>query len=191
MRLFVAVTPPENAVADLDAFLEPRREAGAGLRWVSPSSWHVTLAFCAAFPERHLDDLDERLVRAARKRQPVTARFAGGGAFPDVSRAKVLWVGFDADDTEIARMATGARAAVAKAGGPVDGQRFRPHLTLARMGRPAEATPWVRLLDGYAGPSWAIQAIDLIASYLGEGVRGRPRYETVATYPIGQSDQDN
>ena len=187
MRIFVAITPPEGVIEDLDAFLDPRRDSGVGLRWVPPPFWHLTLAFCGAFPEHRLDELDERLARAAHKRHPVTARLLGGGAFPNAARAKVLWLGLDGDRTEITRMATGARAAIAKAGGAVDGQRFRAHLTLARMARPAETSRWVRLLDGYVGPTWTIDSIDLIASHLSEGDRGRPRYEVIGTYPVRAS----
>ena len=50
-------------------------------------------------------------------------------------------------------MATGARAAANKAGIALDGQRFRPHLTVARLRRPTEVSSWVRLLDTYEGPS--------------------------------------
>ena len=67
-------------------------------------------------------------------------------------------------------MATGARAAVAKSGAEVDGQRFRPHLTLARLNRPVEATKFVHLLDAYAGPAWTIEEIALVASRTSERV---------------------
>jgi 2'-5' RNA ligase len=99
----------------------------------------------------------------------------------------VLWAGLDVDDdgsTEISRMATGARAAANRAGVPVDGQRFRPHLTVARLGHPQEVTPWVRLLDSYRGPTWTVDRMTLVASYLGEGPRGRPRYEAVQEFPL-------
>ena len=88
----MAVAPPEAVVADLETFVEPRRESGAlpGLRWTSPEQWHVTLAFLAEVPDRALDDLVERLTRAARKRSPMSAQIAGGGAFPHVGKAKVL-----------------------------------------------------------------------------------------------------
>ncbi len=66
-------------------------------------------------------------------------------------------------------MATGARAAVAKSGAEVDGQRFKPHLTLARINRPVEASRFVRLLDAYAGPTWTVEELALVASYLGRG----------------------
>jgi 2'-5' RNA ligase len=185
--MFVAVVPPPEAVEDLDAFLDVRREAG-GFRWTPAEHWHLTLAFMAEVADRHRDDLEARLERAAGKRHPMTATLTGGGAFPNVGRARVLWAGAEVDDpVELDRLATGCRAAAAKAGAMIDGQRFRRHLTVARMGRPVEASNWVRLLDGYRGPGWPVDEVALVASHLGEGPRRRPRYETVATFTIGRA----
>jgi 2'-5' RNA ligase len=186
MRAFVAVVPPAEVVDHLDAFLDVRREAAA-YRWASVEQFHVTLAFLADVPDRRLDDLVERLGRAASRRTAFEAAVAGGGAFPNVGRAKVLWAGLALDDggrTELSRMSTGARAAANRAGVAVDGQRFRPHITVARLGQPGEATRWVRLLDGYHGPAWTVDRMTLVASYLGEGPRGRPRYEPVEEFRL-------
>ena len=186
MRLFVAITPPQEAVEDLDRFLAVRREAGPEMRWSPSELWHLTLAFCADFPERRLEELEERLARAAARRHSAEARLATGGAFPGVAHARVLWVGLDTDRTEVERMATGARAAVSKAGGRVDGQRFRPHLTLARLGHPGDVVRWARLLDTYDGPRWRLDRLELIASHLGEGPRRRPRYEVIGSWPLSE-----
>ena len=179
--MFAAVVPPPEVVEHLDAFLEVRRASGA-FRWVTVEQIHVTVAFLAEVPDRKLDDLVERLARAAARRTAFATAVAGGGAFPNPARARVLWAGLDLDDrghTELTRLATGARAAANRAGVPVDGQRFRPHVTLARLGHPEEVTSWVRLLDAYRGPAWTVDRLTLVASYLGEGPRGRPRYQPV------------
>ena len=187
MRLFVALVPPPSAVEHLDAFLEVRRSA-APFRWASAEQFHVTLAFLAEVEERRLDDLVERIGRAAARRTSFDTRIAGGGAFPNAGRARVLWAGLDLDEsghTELDRLATGCRAAANRAGIAVDGQRFRPHVTLARLGHPAEVSDWVRLLDTYAGPTWPVDRVALVASYLGEGPRRRPRYETLDELELG------
>lgn len=184
--MFVALTPPPDAVEHLDDFLDVRRAAAdvrwPDLRWATAEQLHLTLAFLAEVADRHLDELVERLGRAAARRTAFRARVAGGGAFPNVARARVLWAGLDLDErgrTELPRLATGARAAASKTGVAVDGQRFRPHLTVARLRRPAEVSSWVRLLDGYVGPEWTADRVALVESHLGEGPRGRPRYQVV------------
>ena len=195
MRLFVAVVPPEPVVEHLDEFLSVRRDPSdrdQGLRWTVPDQWHLTLAFMENVAERHLDDLVERLGRAAQRRTPFEIGFAGGGAFPNAGRAKVLWLGVTGEDaarTELDRLATGARAAATKAGAEVAGGKYRPHLTLARLGRPQEVTKWVRLLDAYAGPTWTAVEFVLIESHLGEGARRRPRHEVLETFDLRPADR--
>src|SRR6476661_2105768 len=128
--MFVAVQPPDDVLDHLDDFLDARRDA-ADFRWTLREHLHVTLAFLAEVPDRARDDLEARLERAAKRRTAFAAALAGGGAFPNVARARVLWTGLDLSDsarTEIARLATGARAAASKAGVAVDGARFTPHV---------------------------------------------------------------
>jgi 2'-5' RNA ligase len=90
----------------------------------------------------------------------------------------------DRDLEELRRLATGARAAAAKSGAEVDGGRFRPHVTLARLRRPTDVVRWLRLLDTYGSREWTVDTVALVRSHLGEGPRGRPRYEVVETFTI-------
>lgn len=185
-RMFVAVAPPDAAVEHLDEFLDVRRDAGE-LRWTVSEQFHLTVAFLADVPDRKLDDLAERLERAAKRRTAFETRLVGGGAFPNVVRARVIWAGLDLDDhgsTELSRLATGCRAAASRAGVEVDGARFKPHLTVARVRQPHDVSRWVRLLEAYAGPRWAVEEVSLVQSFLGQGPRGRPRYEIVGTFPL-------
>lgn len=189
MRLFAALLPPEQVVADLDAFLEVRREA-ARFRWTDREHLHVTLAFAGEVAEHRVDHLVEGLAAAASRRAVVRTRIAGGGAFPHAAGAKVLWAGLELDGpgrAEVDALAAGARTAMARGGASVDGMRFHPHVTVARLGRPQEVTRWVRLLDAYAGPPWSVDGVALVASHLGEGRRRRPRYEVVASVPVGSA----
>ncbi len=185
--MFVAVVPPDEVLDHLDEFLEPRR-GSADFRWVPREHLHLTLAFLAEVPDRRLDELEERLERAAGRRTPFDSAITGGGAFPNVGRARALYAGLDLGEggkVELGRLATGARAAAAKAGIAVDGARFKPHVTVARLRHPQEVTSWVRLLDAYGGPRFTVDTIELVASYLGQGPRHRPRYETRASFPLG------
>ncbi len=186
MRLFVAIVPPEEVLEDLAEHLGPRREAGPDLRWTDPQQWHLTLAFMAQVAERRLDDLGERLGRVARRHTPLVLRVAGAGCFPHVARARILFAGVEDPGAGLPDLARGVRGVAAKAGADPDGGRFRAHLTLARLPRPADATRWVRVLEGYAGPQWVADELTLVESHLGQGRGGRPRYEVVDTFALGR-----
>jgi 2'-5' RNA ligase len=185
MRMFVAVVPPVEVLENLAAFVEPRQDVDSPLRWVASEHWHLTLAFMSSVADRHLDELTERLTRAAHRRHPFELQLEGAGSFPNPARTKVLWTGVRGDTQHLEQLAVGARAAASKSGIEVDGAKFRPHLTLARLSRPVDVTKWLRVFDAYSGPSWQVTEIELIESHLGQGPRGRPRYQTVETFALG------
>jgi 2'-5' RNA ligase len=193
LRMFVAVVPPDDVVRRLDAGLAPYRAAllhsldgvEPAPRWTTTEQWHVTLAFLPSVPAAVLPDLTRRLQRIAARREALDLSLAGGGAFPQRSRARVLWVGVDA--AGLRELATAARAAATKAGTEVPGSaRFRGHVTVARLTQPCDASGWVEQLRGYRGPSWNASSIHLIRSHLGEGPGRRSRYETVATFELSR-----
>ena len=59
-----------------------------------------------------------------------------------------------------------------------------PHLTLARLGRPTDATRWVRVLDAYAGPAWLVDEVALVESHLPREKGHRPRHQVLARLPL-------
>ena len=191
MRVFLALRPPVEEVDRLDDFLDVRRDAGP-FNWTSAEQFHLTLAFLADVPEYRVDDLIEATAAAAARRTQFELSFGGGGAFPNPARAKVLWVGLRGDEqaeSELAALAAGVRGAAAHGGATVDGQRFRPHVTVARTGRPTPMDRWVRLLDSFSGSLWTADEVEVVQSHLGEGPRGRPRHEVLARLPLGSATE--
>jgi 2'-5' RNA ligase len=170
-RLFVAVVPPPDVIEHLEEFATPRRSRDDPLRWSDPQRWHITIAFMPAASESRYDNLAERLEAAATRRSPFELAIGGAGAFPDPIRAKVLVACITGDLDELNRLSAGARTAASTSGIAVDGGSFRPHLTLARVNPPIEASRWLRIFDLYRGPSWRVTEIELIESHLGGGSR--------------------
>ena len=184
MRLFVALVPPVHVVEHLDDFLDVRRDAGDGPRWSSPAQWHVTLAFMGSAPERVVEDLVDGVGLAAARSAPVEGGVAGGGCFPDVARARVLFAGVSGG-AALEPLARSVRSACSVVGAAPEGGEFRAHVTLGRFGRPVDATRWVRVLDTYAGPSWTATEVTVVSSHLPRERGHRPRHEVLARLPLG------
>ena len=189
VRAFLAVLPPEQILEDLDAYLQPRRDAdGPGAwRWTRVEQLHLTLAFMADLPDRCEDVLVEAAQAWAARQEPLPLHLSGAGAFPDPGRAKVLWVGVqpDAAAQELARWGRALRDLASHAGAQVDGMRFTPHVSVARSGRPQRAGRWVQALDAYRSAEFAVAEAALVVSHLGEGPRRTPRYEVRHRFPLG------
>jgi 2'-5' RNA ligase len=174
MRLFVALAPPAQAVADLNEACAPFRRLRADLRWTSTDAWHITLAFLGEVAEASLERLVPRLERGAQRHGSFGMSFGGAGAFPSAARANVLWSGVSGDRRALAELAQTVAAAARRAGAapPDAGRRFHPHLTLARCRAPVNVEEVVAGLDGYAGPAWHVGALYLIRSVLPLPPRG-------------------
>ena len=185
MRLFAAVLPPDEAVAELgravDRLMEP--EEAEGLRWTGPAGWHFTLAFYGDVPDEGVPELSRRLERAAARTAPFPLALRGGGHFG----GRALWVGASGDTAALRRLAERAGAAARKAGLDTEEHRhYRPHLTLARGSGTVDLKPFVATLDAFAGQEWTVGELALVRSRLpSSGVRGeRPRYEKVGGWAL-------
>lgn len=181
-RLFVALLPSDDAIADLDAAVVELREAWTTLRWTPPSMWHLTLAFFGDVVDEQAPELSTRLERAAARHVAPTLRFAGGGAFSRPARANIAYVGVDGSVAQLQGLADSCAAAGRRIGLAMEDRRYRPHLTLARAkGRaPVDVRPIVDRLDGYAGPTWTSSEIVLMRSHLGP----QPRHEPIDRWPL-------
>ncbi|WP_026163264.1 RNA 2',3'-cyclic phosphodiesterase [Kribbella catacumbae] len=183
MRLFVAVVPPVEVVEHLAEFADPRREyPDEDIRWSADETWHITLAFLGEVPEYKTDELAERLEVAAKRQKPFDLSLGRAGAFPGVADARVLWTGVRDESDALPHLAMVSRSAANKAGVTVDGRKFTPHLTLARLRRPMDVVRWVRIFDTYQGPAWTAESVQLISSRLGEGPSRGAAYDTVGEW---------
>ncbi len=206
MRLFVAIVPPEPAVAGLSAALAPLRPDWPGLRWTGPDAWHLTLAFLGQVDESVLPQLRTRLARAAHRHPAPALLVAGAGAFPSARSARVLWAGIGSPPASadpagadparpesgpaapglrrrpLAALAASVAAGARRAGAPPpdEGRGYRPHLTLARCRQPADVRPLVAALSELSGPAWTARHIHLIASQ----PAGQPRYITLGSWAL-------
>jgi len=186
VRLFIALTPSAVALGELEREVAPLRDARPDLRWASPQSWHVTLAFLGEVNGEMAVQLARRLGSTAASHPELSLRTAGGGAFPTVPKARVLWTGVSGDTEALGELAKSVMAAAREAGAPPPdaGRAFRPHVTLARSKEPADFRPLVTTLARYSGSVWAAERIHLIRSYLGP----QPRYESIGDWTLGHPE---
>lgn len=180
LRLFAAIRPPEDLREELEEFLLVRPE----LRWVDPSRWHMTLTFMPDVAPWRLDNLEERLAEVLMGVAPFEVSLTGGGAFPNPFEARVLWLGVDDPTKCLERVARKTRNAANAVGANPEGRRFVPHLTLARLNRPADVTRWLQIIGTFRAPAWQVREVELVESHMPRtGTRG-VRHEILGVFPL-------
>jgi RNA 2',3'-cyclic 3'-phosphodiesterase len=179
VRLFAAVQLPSDVVAHLDAAVAPHRDDV--LRWTTPDSWHLTLAFYGQVADARTPDLKARLTRAAKRVSEMSLTLARAGRFGH----RALWIGCEGDLATLRALARSSRAAGRRVGAAAEERaRFKAHVTVARAPKPVDLRPYVSALGTYRGPSWTADAMALVQSHLGGGENRRARYERVSSHPL-------
>lgn len=182
-RMFTAVLPPPSVVAELDRWLEPRREAGADTwRWTRPENWHVTTAFMESVSDDARYRLAEALAEVAATTPPFDLRLEGARCFPSVERAKLLALDVAHGAEPLGHLARACRYAASRSGAAPDGATFVGHLTLGRARRAFDATKWVHVVDAFPPSAWRADELVLVASHLADGGN---RYEVVERFALG------
>lgn len=201
MRLFAAVRPPAEVLDHLELPLTNLRlGAGAPLRWVPTDQQHLTVAFYGEVPGGAADDVADSIADVVARHAPIDLRLRGAGSFS----GRTLWVGVGGETGRLtALMADAADAPYAR---PPEGDedddgpgllrgaqtrgrpdRRRAHLTVARESRRSRGTDLAALASAlaiYEGPTWRADAVELVASRLGEGRSGGPLHEVIAVLPL-------
>lgn len=180
-RLFLAVRPPAPVVAELDSYIEPRRDAEPALRWVHPEHWHLTLSFLGAVDDDRCDHLVEYLEFVAAGTPPFTLELSGAGSYPHPGAARALWLGVGEGADELGRLAARCRTAGSRAGIQIEGRTFHGHLTLARSSRGINARRWLDVMDTFGPFSWQVGDFVLIESEL---TRGGPRHRVTRRFDL-------
>jgi 2'-5' RNA ligase len=131
MRLFVAVTLPEELKSRLAALQEQLRPAQADVSWVRPANLHATLKFLGEVEPKRVDRLRPALAEAARGVAPFRIRLGGVGTFGRPPR--VVWAGVGDGAGPLAGLAERVEAALGLVGFPKERRGFSAHLTLGRV----------------------------------------------------------
>ncbi|MBV9061000.1 MAG: RNA 2',3'-cyclic phosphodiesterase [Pseudonocardiales bacterium] len=180
MRLFVALTPPDEVTEALRVTTAALRELAPKLRWTRPEQWHVTLVFLGEVDDGLVGELSRRLERAATRHPPLSLSLGGGGRFGN----RVLWTQVQGDRDNLRRLAGSAAAAARRSRLPVEDRPYRPHVTLARAPGQADLRPLVQRLACWEGPPWVAGQLHLVRSHLGAAPDGSALHEPIAGWPL-------
>ena len=174
-RLFVALRPPPALRTQLLMLMD----GIPGARWQTDEQLHLTLRFIGEVDRPQADDIASALAGIEQPRPTVALK--GVGSFDHKGQVHSLWAGVTPDDA-LKRLHDRIEWAVSRAGIPPDRRAFKPHITIARLGRQAgPVAPFLVRNAGLTSASATLDAFILFESRLG---RDGASYQAIARYPL-------
>jgi 2'-5' RNA ligase len=139
IRAFIAIELPSEIKSELALVQKKlKREAHPSVKWVSLDGIHITLKFLGNINPAMTSQIMEAISRAARGMHPFNLELQGLGAFPNLRRPRVIWVGMGGEISKLTALQKNVDLALTPLGFLPETRSFTPHLTLARL---TERTP--------------------------------------------------
>ncbi len=109
-----------------------RQLAGARIRWVQPQGMHLTLKFLGEIEAGRVEAIAAQMELLAGRYAPFAIRLQSLGAFPNLRRPRVLWVGVQAPPV-LAALRADLERCLEGLGFVRERRPFHPHITLGRV----------------------------------------------------------
>ncbi|HXG01903.1 MAG TPA: RNA 2',3'-cyclic phosphodiesterase [Candidatus Binatia bacterium] len=185
VRAFVAVLLSDEVRAALAAEIRYLQSRAPDVAWVPPENLHLTLKFLGAVEEERVPLVGRALAAVAARMDAFDLAIAGLGAFPSVTRPRVLWAGISAGAEALACLAGEIEDALAALGFAREERPFAGHVTLGRVRVPRrDPVLGEALAAGLRRPfgRTVVDRLTLIRSDLSP--RGA-RYTPLDSWPLG------
>jgi RNA 2',3'-cyclic 3'-phosphodiesterase len=184
-RTFCAFELPAELRSELEAHIRRLRETVPDVRasWSRPENTHLTLKFFGNVPVEKLPRISAAAEQVAQQFTPIKIEVAKTGVFPNVNRARVLWVGVNDPSGELQRLQRKLEDEFEVEGFPKEDRTFKPHLTIARIRTPEGAR---QLADAHMRMEFTSSQITLneLVVFRSEPSSKGSRYTPISEHPL-------
>jgi len=133
MRLFIALEIERGVLEGLAPVFDLLSRQSSILKAVPPDNCHITLKFLGECRAGLADDIIREFDTIQHPEGAISYKLRGLGAFPDLTRASVLWCGVETEGDLLADLFSGVESFAGRFGFSREKRKFFPHLTLARV----------------------------------------------------------
>jgi 2'-5' RNA ligase len=188
MRVFLAIDLPDEVKEHIVALQQKLKFLLEGVRWVRLEGIHLTLKFFGDIREDDIPGISEVIEGRTQQAAPMTLNTDIVGAFPNMERPRVLWLGMTGDIERLVTLQREIEAGLEPLGYRREKRRFSPHLTVGRAkssrGMIMGLSEAVTRENTYTTGEFTAQGLTLFRSELKPG---GAVYTELAYFPFGAS----
>ena len=180
IRTFVALDIPQEIKMELDRLISDLRPLGPDIRWVRAANLHLTLRFLGDIPKGAVSGLAEEIGQNVAGFGAFHISLAGLGAFPNMKKARVIWVGGGQGQERLYQLAPLVEKACIDSGLGHADKPFSSHLTIGRIKFPKGHEKLVAAIEPmhYESPLFTVDQVTIFKSDL---LPAGPKYTRLET----------
>lgn len=186
IRTFIAVEVGEQVRRRAADLIDRLRVSGAPVKWASAPNLHITLKFLGNVSADEISDLCRTIESIVEGVPPFSIHCRGAGAFPNVDRPRVVWLGIDQGGDELVALHKRIDNAMSEMGFRPEVREFHPHITLGRIrrGDPTleQLSELIRKNADFDGGSFDVHDVCVFSSSL---KRQGPEYTPLSRAELG------
>jgi len=134
MRSFFCIELDEGLKARLDEITQLlRRQTVAHVSWVKKENLHITLKFLGEIETATVEEIKKVAEAASDGITPFELKLNKLGAFPDLRRPRVLWIGSTEAPEPILKLHAALEERLSRLGFEPEEKHYEPHITLGRI----------------------------------------------------------
>jgi 2'-5' RNA ligase len=179
-RTFLAVELDPAVVQAATALQAVLAKSAAGVRWASPTTFHVTLQFLGEVDDRELHTVCRTAEVVCRRLPPFPLSLRGVGAFPNLRRPKTVWAGVSDGAVELQRLFAALEDELLSVGGyRRENRPYTPHLTLGRVTTDDDSVGLASALSKFEAWAGGTTAVGEVVVFTSQLRRDGPEYTAV------------
>jgi len=137
MRVFAALDVSAEVRQAVGALVQELQTRVRGARWIPAANLHLTLRFLGETDAKRVSEISEKLESITAQSPPFRLEFRGVGFFPSPRRPRILCAIVARPPRELLHLHQQTEAMAVAHGFPSEPRTFSPHLTFARLQKPA------------------------------------------------------
>lgn len=133
IRSFLAIEIPEMLHPPMEELQKKLKVTRADVKWVAPQNMHFTLKFFGEISSEKIAQASQIIEPIVAHCQPFSISISGLGCFPSPYRPRVIWLGINTGNREMALLQKKIEEKLLAVGFPAEERAFTPHLTMGRI----------------------------------------------------------